>query len=65
VGTKTYTDVIHTKLKLQFDTGSGFDTYQDMDYYIAKGVGIIYINTQNHLSSTGKSDTALNSYTIK
>lgn len=65
VGNKTYADVIHTQLKLQFDNGSGYATYQDMDYYIAKGVGIVYIKTQNYLSSNGKSDTALNDYTVK
>jgi hypothetical protein len=65
VGTKTYADVIHTKLKFQYDTGSGFDTYQDIEYYIAKGVGIIYVTTEDHLSSDNKSGTSLTESIIK
>jgi hypothetical protein len=65
VGSKTFTDVIHTMLKFQYDTGSGFDTYQDQDYYIAKGVGIISIATVDYYTSDSKINTALTDYTIK
>jgi hypothetical protein len=65
VGTTDFKDVIHTKLQLQYDSGGGFLNYQDMDYYIAKGVGIIYISTKNNISSNGTSTTSLTDYVIK
>ena len=62
---KTFTNVTHTQLLLQYDTGAGFTTYQTMDYYIAKGVGIIQISTANKESSTTKSDAPITDYSIK
>lgn len=41
VSGKTFTDVVHTQLLVQYDLGSGFETIQTLDYYIANGVGII------------------------
>jgi hypothetical protein len=41
---KTYTNVIHTNLELQYDM-SGFSTVAVYDLYIAKGVGIIETDT--------------------
>ncbi|MGF7079158.1 hypothetical protein [Mucilaginibacter sp. UYCu711] len=65
VGGKTYSNVIHTHLELQYNTTGSFVTYQDIDYYIAKGVGIVYIVTKNSTNSTGTNTTTLTDYTIK
>lgn len=65
VGGKTYNNVIHTHLELQYNTTGSFVTYQDIDYYIAKGVGIVYIVTKNSTNSTGTNTTTLTDYTIK
>ncbi|MBC7398794.1 MAG: hypothetical protein H7289_02525 [Mucilaginibacter sp.] len=64
-GGKTYTNVIHTKLKMQYDLGSGYATYQDIDFYIAKGVGIVNTITVNHINSSGVTESPLISYSIK
>ncbi|MBC7913039.1 MAG: hypothetical protein H7Y07_02855 [Pyrinomonadaceae bacterium] len=45
-----YRDVIHTEVKTQYITGR--DTFTDMttyDFYIARAVGIIQLDTKNHL----------------
>ncbi|HEY9533150.1 MAG TPA: hypothetical protein VIQ77_01375 [Mucilaginibacter sp.] len=41
----TFQHVVHTQLQLQYDTGTGFETSQLIDFYIAKGAGIIKIDT--------------------
>jgi hypothetical protein len=64
VSGKMFTNVIHTELLLQYDTGGGFKTYQTMEYYIAKGIGIILINTKNTLSSTIMTDGPLTDYAV-
>jgi hypothetical protein len=66
VSGKIYNNVIiHTHLQLQYNTTGSFVTYQDIDYYIAKGVGIVYIVTKNSTNSTGTNTTTLTDYTIK
>lgn len=65
VGGKTFNNVIHTHLELQYNTTGSFVTYQDIDYYIAKGVGIVYIVTKNSTNSTGTNTTTLTDYTLK
>lgn len=44
---KTFTNVIHTQLNLQYDMGlgAGFESYALYDFYIAKGIGIIEIDS--------------------
>ncbi|WP_299354404.1 hypothetical protein [Mucilaginibacter sp.] len=62
---KTFTNVTHTQLLLQYDTGTGFSTFQNMDYYIAKGIGIIRIYTKNIQFSTTTSNNIITDYTVK
>jgi hypothetical protein len=62
VSGKTFTDVIHTKLLIQYDLGNGFETIQTLDYYIAKGVGIIEADSEGAgITST----SVLTDYSIK
>ncbi len=61
---QTFVNVIHTKIYLQFDNGSGtgYVTVAAYDYFIAKGIGIIEIDS----SSSGTSSTqTIVSYSIK
>lgn len=46
VGGKTFNDVIHINLDLQYDygLGNGFDSTGFYDYYVAKGVGLIELD---------------------
>ena len=63
VAGKTYKDVIHTNVQLQYALySSTYETFGNYDYYIAKGIGIIEIDS-DLLGS--KSVMALQSYTIK
>lgn len=64
-GGKNYTNVIHTKLKLQYNLSGSYDTYQDIDFYIAKGIGIVNTTTENHINSSGNAVSPLISYSIK
>ena len=41
VGGKTFSNVIHTRIGLQYNFGTGFETNSVYDYYLAKGTGII------------------------
>ena len=45
---KTFTNVTHTELNIEYDflDGSGFKSYGKYDYYIAKGVGMIQIDSE-------------------
>lgn len=45
IGGKSFTDVIHTTIDLQYDYGSGFETFMTYEYYLAKGVGLIELDT--------------------
>ncbi|MBL4675249.1 MAG: hypothetical protein JKY70_03440 [Mucilaginibacter sp.] len=59
---KTYKNVIHTHVTMQYDLGNGFEDYGDYDFYLAKGVGLI----QTDASFFGfTSSTYLAAYTIK
>jgi len=62
VSGKSYSDVIHTQIDVQYDMG-GFDTYSTYDMYIAKGVGII--ETSNSVLGQKFSDVKLVEYSIK
>ena len=45
VNGKTFTNVIHSHVDLQYDLGSGFISYTVYDFYLAKGVGMIESDT--------------------
>lgn len=62
VSGKTFTDVIHTQMDLQYDYGAGFTHVQTVDFYVAKGVGII--ETDSDIQGF-KSQTLLIEYSIK
>ncbi len=53
VNAVNYTDVIHTQLDLQYDLGAGFQSVGIYDFFIAKGVGIIRV--ESNLSLFGAS----------
>jgi hypothetical protein len=40
-----FNEVTHTTLQLQYDVGGGFITLGSFEYYIAKGIGIIEIDS--------------------
>jgi hypothetical protein len=62
VSGKTFANVIHTQLLIQYDMGNGFETIQTQDYYIAKGIGIIEGDgNTSGLISTSK----LSEFTVK
>jgi hypothetical protein len=62
VNGKTYTNVIHSSMLLQYDFGSGFATSATYDFYAALNVGIIEIDSQ----TTGLTSVeTLMSYQIK
>ncbi len=46
VNGKTFTDVIHTQVDVQYDMG-GFTSVMVYDIYLAKGVGMIEMDTQS------------------
>lgn len=60
---RTFTDVIHTRVELQYDYGSGYQTYITYDFYLAKGVGLIESDA-NTLDSFFETES-LFGYTIK
>lgn len=45
VSGKTFANVIHSQVLLQYDYGSGFSTYITYDNYVARGIGIIEVDT--------------------
>ena len=51
---KTFTNVIHTQVELQYNNGSGFGTTVTYDFYLAKGIGLIESdsNTEDILHET-------------
>lgn len=58
-----YPGVIHTQVQLQYNTGSGFQTYITYDFYLAKGVGLIESDA-NTLDEFYETETLFD-YTIK
>jgi hypothetical protein len=64
VNGQTFVNVIHTKVYLQYDygTGTGFVTTIAYDYFIAKGIGLIETDASG-LGYSG-TETILN-YSIK
>ncbi|QHS54472.1 hypothetical protein GWR56_02535 [Mucilaginibacter sp. 14171R-50] len=59
---KTYKNVVHTQIIIQYDLGAGFEDFGTYDYYLAKGVGLVETDTNFFgLVATSK----LLSYSIK
>jgi len=61
----TMKNVRHTQLQLQYDIGAGFQTYQLIDFYIARGVGIVRMDTDGGSYSDNKSTQVLTNYKIE
>lgn len=61
---KTYTNVIHTQVIIQYNygLGNGFEDSGTYDYYLAKGIGLVELDA-NVFGVTAS--TKLSSYTIK
>jgi len=47
---KNYPNVIHTQSEIQYNYGGGYQTAATYDFYLAKGVGLIYLTVS---TSTG------------
>ncbi|MBS1530428.1 MAG: hypothetical protein JSU01_08985 [Bacteroidetes bacterium] len=60
---KTFSNVSHTQVWLQYDLGSGFETTITYDFYLAKGIGLIE-NDSNTLDTFFETETLFD-YTIK
>lgn len=65
IGSMTFKSVIHTQLQLQYNITGSFETYQVIDFYVAKGVGIIEIDTDAGQPLNLKSYESITSYKIE
>jgi hypothetical protein len=63
VNGKTYNNVIHTQIDLQYNLGSGFQSTALYDVYLAKGVGMI--ETDSSVNGVSTETETLTNYTIK
>jgi hypothetical protein len=63
VNGKTYTDVIHTQVDLQYNLGLAFNSTAVYDFYLAKGVGMI--ETDTSVNGIAYETEILTGYTIK
>jgi hypothetical protein len=63
INSKTYSNVIHTRLLVQVDSGQGFETFMTYNFYVAKGIGLIGI--YGDLGGNPIVNTELLSYNIK
>jgi len=63
VNGKTFTNVIHTQVDLQYDLGGGFQSVAVYDIYLAKGVGMIESDTS--IQGSPYDVSTLTSYSIK
>lgn len=63
---KIYNNVIHTKIDLQYDYGSGFTSTAVYDFYVAKNIGVIEIDsTLNIFGISINATSLLSAYSIK
>ncbi|WP_256011763.1 hypothetical protein [Desertivirga xinjiangensis] len=63
---KTYDDVIHSTVQLQYNTGNGFETASTYEFYTARGIGVIEVDTKiDYFGLKLDSKTELQNYTIK
>ncbi|MBS1530427.1 MAG: hypothetical protein JSU01_08980 [Bacteroidetes bacterium] len=44
---QNYAHVIHTQVELQYDEGKGFETVCTYDFFLAKGIGMIELDTRS------------------
>ncbi len=63
VNGKTFNNVIHTQVDLQYNLGSGFQSTSVYDIYLAKGVGMIENDTS--IGGAAYETETLTSYTVK
>jgi hypothetical protein len=63
VNGKTFNNVLHTQVSLQYDFGAGFQDVAVYDIYLAKGVGLIENDTS--ISGSPYEVETITSYTIK
>lgn len=66
VNGKTFNNVIHSTVELQYNMSGGFETAATYEIYAAKGIGVILIDSNIDLyGMTMNSKSELISYTIK
>nr|WP_294792792.1 hypothetical protein [uncultured Mucilaginibacter sp.] len=63
VSGKTFTDVVHTKLLLQYNITGAMETWVTYEFYTAKGVGLIQLDSSSLFGFS--SSTTISSYLIK
>jgi len=63
IGDNTFTNVIHTTVNLEFDYGDGFVTTATYDYYLAKSIGMIEVDSSVAGVVVGKE--TITSYDVK
>lgn len=63
VNGKTFTNVIHTQVDLQYDLGTGFQSVAIYDFYLAKGVGMI--ETDTSISGSPYELETITNYNVK
>lgn len=63
VNGKTFTNVIHTQVNLQYNLGSGYQSTALYDFYLAKGVGMI--ETDTSIGGAAYEKETITDYTIK
>ncbi len=61
----TFKNVSHSQLLLQYNITGAFETYQVIDFYVAKNVGIIEIDTDAGQPNNQKSHETLTSYKVQ
>lgn len=60
---KTFKNVMHTQIELQYNLSGTFESFGNYDYYIAKGVGLIELDASAF--GVTLSQETLKSYSIK
>ena len=60
---KVYSNVIHTKAELQYNTGSGFLTVATYDFYLAMGIGLV--ESDSSIGGALYQTETITSYSIK
>jgi hypothetical protein len=63
VNGKQFSNVIHTQVDLQYNLGDGFESFAIYDIYLAKGVGMIEMDSQ--IYDTVVDVQTITDYTIK
>jgi hypothetical protein len=63
VSDKKFNEVVHTRLNFQYNYGTGYTTAEVIDYYVAKGIGIIEIDYSD--GTTIKASNKITDYNIE